>query len=81
MKTTVDISTPLLAAAKRLAAQRGTTLRELVESGLRRILDDEERAGEFRLRDVSVDGRGLQPAFRDAPWEEVREAAYGSRGG
>jgi len=39
MKTTVEISDALLEAAKAEAAQRGTTLRSLLEEGLRRVLE------------------------------------------
>jgi predicted amino acid racemase len=79
IKTTVEIADSLLEAAKKVAARRGTTLRTLVESGLRRVLEEDEREA-FRLRDASVTGRGLQPEFQDAGWSEIRDAAYESRG-
>lgn len=81
MKTTVDITASLLVSAKKLAAQRGTTLRALIETGLRRVLDDTERGEPFRLRDESFAGRGLQPEFREGSWERIRDAAYEGRGG
>jgi hypothetical protein len=55
-------------------------LRALVETGLRRVLDDGERGEPFRLRDASFGGRGLQPDFHDGDWERVRDAAYEGRG-
>lgn len=79
-KTTIDIPDSLLAEAKELAAREGTTLRALVESGLRAVIDRRRRGGQFRLRDASVNGRGPQPEFRDAGWERVRDAAYEDRG-
>jgi Arc/MetJ family transcription regulator len=79
-KTTIDISESLLAEAKEVAAREGTTLRALVESGLRTAIDRRLRGERFRLRDASVDGTGLQPEFRDAGWERVRDAAYEGRG-
>jgi hypothetical protein len=79
IKTTVEIADSLLDAAKKLAAKRGTTLRVLVEAGLRRVLEEDELAT-FRLRDGSFSGRGLQAEFRDAGWSELRDAAYESRG-
>ena len=43
VKTTVELSDDLLKRAKRLAVERGTTLRELMEAGLRRELRERER--------------------------------------
>jgi Arc/MetJ family transcription regulator len=81
MKTTIEISDALLAEAKREAQRRGTTLRALVEGGLRRVLEDRQRRSDFRLRDVSVDGRGIRPEFASAGWPAIRAAAYDERGG
>lgn len=82
MKTTVEIADPLLLEAKAVAAREGTTLRELIEAGLRKAID-ERRGGEadFRLRRASFKGRGLQPHVRDGDWERLRELAYEGRGG
>jgi hypothetical protein len=82
MKTTVEISPALLAAAKKRAAGRGTTLRALIEEGLRRVLDEEQTARRgFRLRDASVRGKGLQPGVREGDWEQLAELIYQGRGG
>ncbi len=80
IKTTIDIADPLLTSAKQLAAKQGTTLRSLVESGLRRVLDESGRTEPFRLRDASFDGRGFGPEFRDGDWNQIRDAAYEARG-
>ena len=77
MKTTVELSAPLLERATRLAAERGSTLRELIEAGLRRVLEEERSSKPFVLRDLRVKGVGLQAEFRDANWEQIREAASG----
>jgi Arc/MetJ family transcription regulator len=81
-KTTIDIPEPLLAEAKEIAAREGTTLRALVEAGLRMVVERRGRGKEerFELRDASVDGDGLQTEFRDAGWERLRDAAYDGRG-
>ncbi|MBI4728696.1 MAG: DUF2191 domain-containing protein [Acidobacteria bacterium] len=82
MKTTVEISAPLLEAAKELAARAGTTLRALVETGLRRVLAEHRESGRaFVLPDRSVGGKGLRPEYQDADWAEIRRAAYEGRGG
>ncbi len=81
MKTTVEISDQALQEAKRVAAQEGTTLRALLEDGLRRVLAERRRrrAG-FRLRKVTFKGRGMSPEFAGASWAEMRDAAYRGHG-
>ena len=64
MKTTVELPDELLRAAQRTARREGTTVKSLLEEG---------------LRDASVDGNGLRPEFRAASWAEIRNAAYGER--
>jgi len=63
-----------------LAARERTTLRELIEAGLRAVLRERLEQRAFRLRDASFAGNGLQPEFRSADWERIREAAYEGRG-
>ena len=81
MKTTVEIPDQLAEEAKALAARENTTLRDLIEAGLRIVLRERRRRSSFKLRDASFRGRGLQPEFRDADWERLRQAAYEGRGG
>jgi Arc/MetJ family transcription regulator len=76
MKTTIEISDALLERAKALAAREGTTVRALVEDGLRQVLRSRRGGPEFRLRDASVGGHGLSPEFRDATWDKIRDAVY-----
>lgn len=77
MKTTVNLPDELLRQAQELARRERTTLKELIETGLRSVL--EQRTGSepgFVLEDVSVDGTGLRPEFRGAGWEQLRDAIY-----
>lgn len=80
MKTTVEISDPILHEAKETAHREGSTLRSLVEEGLRLALDRRQKGERFQLRDGSVDGRGLQPGMAGASWEEILQSAYEGRG-
>jgi len=80
MKTTVEISDALLKAAKHAAARDGITLRELIETGLRQTLKERKSAGEFKLRDASFRGEGLQAPLKGASWDTLREMAYEGRG-
>jgi hypothetical protein len=80
MKTTIDIADPLLEKARRVAARDGTTVKALVEAGLRRVIDDKEQRRAFRLRRASFKGRGLQAGVKGLSWERLRELAYEERG-
>ena len=82
MKTTVDIPDALLREAKKAAAHRKTTVKALVESGLRKVLSDEGKPrGPFRLRKHTFRGRGLQPGITEGDWREIRRLVYEGRGG
>jgi hypothetical protein len=82
MKTTLDISDPLLREARKLAARERTTLRALVEQGLRHVVaEKQKRKAPFRLRRAGFKGRGLRPELADAGWDQLRERAYEGRGG
>lgn len=61
MKTTLDISEPLFLSAKALAQQSQTTLRALVEEGLRHVLSDRTNATKpaFKLKNASVHGQTM----------------------
>jgi hypothetical protein len=81
MKTTVEISDPLLEAARQAARRDGTTVRALLEHGLRLALEERRRTPRFHLRDASVGGRGLRPEAEGLDWEDLRALAYGKREG
>lgn len=75
MKTTIEISDALLARAKRVAASSDTTLRELVETGLRHVLEQRQARRTFAFRDRRVRGRGLLPELQAASWTQLRDVA------
>ena len=79
MKTTVEISDAIGRQARHWAAREGTTLRALIEEGLRRVLDERDRAHAFRLRKATVGGQGLNPDLHDTNWDAIRELSYGGR--
>lgn len=80
MKTTVVLPDALVHEAQEIARRDRTTLRDLIETGLRMELRERTNEPDFVLRDASVNGDGLQPEFRDYRWEQVRDAIYGDRG-
>lgn len=83
MKTTVEISDPLLHDVRRLAAREGVALRTLIERGLRLVVAEAEGkpSTPFRLRDASFKGEGLHPDLEGASWAEIRHLIYEDRGG
>jgi hypothetical protein len=81
MKTTIEISDGVLEQAKAVAARERTTLRALVEAGLRQVVEARRHGPRFRLREASFGGKGLRPEFRDAGWELIRRVSYEDRGG
>ncbi|MCA9519154.1 MAG: type II toxin-antitoxin system VapB family antitoxin [Myxococcales bacterium] len=82
MKTTIEIADPILAEAREVAARERTTLRALVEEGLRAVVAARSERPAFVLEDAAFrGGQGLQPEFEAAGWDELRAAAYEGRGG
>ena len=81
MKTTIEIADAVLIEAKEVASREKTTLRALVEEGLRQVVEKRKRAPEFRLRDVSFGGNGLRPEMDGQSWTTIRSMAYEGRGG
>jgi hypothetical protein len=76
MKTTVDIADLLFRQAKKRAAEEGTTLRALVERGLREVLAEKKPRKPARIKLVTFGGKGLTPEFRGAGWDKIRDAIY-----
>ena len=82
MKTTIDIPDSLLVEAQEVARREGTTLKALTQEGLRKIIAEKRaKAKPFKLRDCSFKGGdGLSDEFKNATWEQIRDAIYESRG-
>jgi Arc/MetJ family transcription regulator len=80
MKTTVEISDALLAEARAVASREGTTVRALLEEGLRVSLERRKHATRFKLRKATFRGTGLRPGFSSERWDQIRDAAYEGRG-
>ena len=77
MKTTVEISDPLLQRAKQHCSEHRITFRVLIETGLRAALDPPKTQAPFRLKPFGFKGEGA--IVQD--WATVRELVYEGRGG
>lgn len=80
MKTTIEVSDALFITAKNFARERQTSLRALVEEGLRRVLSEATNQVKpaFKLQDARVHGQEvLLPNPRD--WQQLEEEHVLSR--
>ena len=80
MKTTVEIHDALLLRAKHHARRNGTTLRSVIEEGLRRTLNEATPQEPYRLPDRSVGDPEDPWPLDDYTWPELRKIIYGDRG-
>ena len=81
MKTTIQIPDTLFEEARKLAHRERTTLKALVEQGLRRIITERTQRHEFRLRKAPFKGQGFHPDLTSTSWEHIRKRSYEGRGG
>ena len=80
MKTTIDIADSLFARAKGLSRREGTTLKQLVDEGLEKVLAEKENRQSVRIQPVVMEGTGIDPAFLQGGWNAIREAIYNQQG-
>jgi hypothetical protein len=80
MKTTVELSDGLLRQAKRVALKERTTVKALIERGLRIVVSNQNARGTFTLRNASFRGDGLVQGRSLSDWPSVRDAIYSERG-
>lgn len=73
MKTTVEIAEDLFARTREVAQREGTTLRALIEEGLRVVLAQREQKSSYQWPDLSVGGEGLTPGVEEGAWEPLRD--------
>lgn len=80
MKTTIEVSDALFLSAKTFAQESQTTLRALIEEGLRRVLSDSQpkRKQAFKLVDASVHGKEVLISD-PRRWQQMEEEHVVSR--
>lgn len=80
MKTTVELPDGLLREAKRVALKNRTTVKALIEQGLRTVVAERKRGSGFTLRKAAFRGDGLQSGRSLQDWASIRDLAYAERG-
>lgn len=76
MKTTVEVPDSLFQAARAHCAAHGITFRELIERGLRQVIEKPATEEPFRLQPFGFGGEGQQ--VHD--WTEIRSMIYEGHG-
>ena len=76
MKTTIDIADDLLKRSQQLAKREGSTLRAVLEEGLRLVLKDRRTPASRPFRFPTFGKGGLNAEFGAADWEKIRTAIY-----
>jgi predicted transcriptional regulator len=76
MKTTVDISDDLLRRSQRIAKNEHTTLRAILEEGIRLVLKTRQAKRQAVFKFPTFGEGGLSDEFRHAGWNQVRDAIY-----
>ena len=80
MKTTIEVSDALFKSAKQLAQRNQTTMRALIEDGLRRVLNDQQTKAKpaFKLKNASVQGKEMLIAD-PRRWQQMEDEHVISR--
>ena len=77
VKTTVEVSDPLIREVRDYCVRRGISFRQVVEAGLRLAITEQKATRRFRLKPFGFKGDGQ--IMTD--WAAVRETIYEGRGG
>jgi len=81
MKTTIELPDDLLERGKAVAQRENSTLKALIEEGLRLALrartGKRKRAQPFSVQPFQ--GDGLTPEFASAGWEQIRDEIHRDR--
>jgi hypothetical protein len=77
MRTSVDIPDPLFDRARKVARERGITLRELLLEGLTWSLERQKPARKHHMKDHSYGEGGLVAGLSWSDSERLDELAYG----
>jgi len=80
MKTTIELPDELLERSKAVARRENSTLKALIEEGLRLALRARTRKRSAPFAVQPFRGDGLSPEFAGGGWEKVRDEIYRDRG-
>ena len=79
-KTTIELADALLRDAKKVAVEERTSVKALIEQGLRLVIRERLRRRGFKLRRASFKGDGLVAGRSLQDWDAIRDQIYAGRG-
>ena len=79
VKTSFDISDALLAEARVYAKRHKTTVKALVERGLRQTMNESTKP-KVKFQPVVVNGGAVKPEMQNPNWSKIREEDYEDSG-
>ena len=79
-KTTIELSDGLLRDAKKVALRERTSVKALIEQGLRLVIAQRAERRGFKLRRASFQGDGLLAGQSLQDWAVIRDQIYAERG-
>ncbi len=80
MKTTFDLPESLVRAVKKIARERGTTARAIVQQALTRVVEEQYAVTPFELVDASAAGwQSMNPDVRDTSLHDLALRSYDER--
>jgi predicted transcriptional regulator len=81
MKTTIDIPDQIFLRLKKMAAERKTTMKAIIESALRDVLARKRKPRKpYELETHTFGGKGLQKGLSWDDWGTIRDMSYEGRG-
>lgn len=80
MKTTIELPDDLLVRGKAVARRENSSLKALIEEGLRLALRARTRKRGAPFAVQPFKGDGMSAEFTGAGWEKIRDEIYRDRG-
>lgn len=80
MKTTIELPDDLLERGKAVARRENSTLKALIEEGLRMAIRARSRKRTSPFAVQPFQGDGLSGEFAGAGWEKIRDEIHRDRG-
>lgn len=81
VKTTLNLADYIVAEVKKLASERGISMKDYIEQCLKAAIQAEKnKIRDFKLRKHTFKGNGVSPELDEDNLEQIRNSIYKGRG-